>query len=251
MISFCLVSKSAPNYILLSLSSTTCLFPDTYLLTCSITWNIRSWGTKRPLGWLWTTNWSWPLFSCHPGRGLPSGNRSRHCWNLVALFAGPHRVPLGHRGPLTLQHTVPVGDLIRSGRLFAKDDPAHEVILTFAVVVPHGHDETAGLQLLYCEIEAERLVKNGIYCVLLRGGLSCFKNLRTMTEVELHKGVWNGRNKTSWYTEMCSFKGSYDFWLFIKSSINYYIRPSTNHYICLFLKSSINHYIFYLWISMC
>ena len=98
-------------------------------------------------------------------------------------------MPLRHRGPLRLQHPVPVGELVRPGAVAAQDDPAHEIVLALGVVVPDGEDEGGVLQLLRRDVEGQRLVEHRVDGVLLDGRLLGLDGLLEVHQGDLHVGV--------------------------------------------------------------
>lgn len=89
----------------------------------------------------------------------------------VTLIARAQCVPLGDRRALTLDHPVPVGDLVRSRGLSSHHDTPDQVVLALGVMIPDGHYQAALVKLVSSDVETDRLVKHRIYGVLLDGRL--------------------------------------------------------------------------------
>ena len=117
-------------------------------------------------------------------------------WHLIAVLTRTERVPLGHRGPLWLQHPVPVSELMGTSAIATKDDATNEVILTFGVVVPDREDQRGVIQLLRGDIKRQGLVKDRVDRVLLYWRLLSFDRLFEVHQSDFDVWIWNTQRDT-------------------------------------------------------
>ncbi len=113
----------------------------------------RSLACRKNTYWVVIRTWSWYC--------------SRHVRDMVTLLPCSQCMPLCHRRSLALQHPVPVGHLIMTTSLFAQHYPTYKVIPALRVIVPYRDNNTAHLQLVWSQVETQRLIEHWVYGVLL------------------------------------------------------------------------------------
>ena len=98
-------------------------------------------------------------------------------------------MPLGDGRALTLDHTVPVSDLISARGLHSHHYSTHQVVLALRVVVPHCDDYATLVELISTDVEAHGLVKDGVDRVLFDRRLLCLYRLLSLEQAHLYEGI--------------------------------------------------------------
>lgn len=106
-------------------------------------------------------------------------------------------MPLGDGGPLAVNHLVPVSCLEVTRRLFAHDDAPDELVLGLGVVVPDGHYQRAGPELVLDDVEAEGFVEDWVDGVPLDRSLFHLDDLMVNHQCHLNEGIYNNAGHAS------------------------------------------------------
>lgn len=90
-----------------------------------------------------------------------------------------------------MNHLVPVSCLEVARRLFSHDDAPDELVLGLGVMVPDGHDQQAGPELVLDDVEAERFVEDWVDGVPLNRSLFHLDDLMVNHQCHLNKRIYN------------------------------------------------------------